>query len=97
MDAQQGRAPAPQWPDVRSDGQGADERPSPWRKVIDEISQKVGGRRDEIATIGSINWLRHAMEGQGANPNVVRNIIYRDKGTLNDKRALYVVLQRLRA
>lgn len=70
---------------------------SPWRTVIEEINQEVAGRRDEIATIGSINWLRHAMEQKRANPNVVRNIIYRDKGRLHDKRALYLVLQELRA
>jgi tetratricopeptide (TPR) repeat protein len=57
----------------------------------------VAGRRDEVATIGSINWLRHAMDLAGANSNVVRNIIYRDKGRLHDKRALYLILVDLRA
>lgn len=70
---------------------------SPWRAVIEQVTERVAGRRDEIATIGSINWLRHAMELKGANPNVVRNIIYRDKGRLHDKRALFQVLQQLRA
>ncbi len=42
--------------------------------------------------VGSINWLRQAMEAHGANPNVVRNIIYRDKGRLPDKRALFLIL-----
>src|SRR5690606_39025671 len=61
------------------------------------ITDLVAGRRDEVATIGSINWLRHAMAIKGANPNVVRNIIYRDKGRLHDKRALFLVLQELRS
>ncbi len=45
--------------------------------------------------LGSINWLRHEMEVRGANPNVVRNIIYRDKGKLPDKRALFAILDDL--
>ncbi|HLU82223.1 MAG TPA: hypothetical protein VKZ43_02370, partial [Trueperaceae bacterium] len=69
---------------------------SPWRPVIEEIGSVVDGRRDAVATIGSINWLRHAMDLAGANSNVVRNIIYRDKGRLHDKRALYLILVALR-
>jgi tetratricopeptide (TPR) repeat protein len=45
--------------------------------------------------LGSINWLRHQMEVRGANPNVVRNIIYRDKGKLPDKRVLFQILDDL--
>ena len=69
---------------------------SPWRSVFEETAKAAHGRRDEVATIGSINWLRHAMEQRGANPNVVRNIIYRDKGRLHDKRELYLILEDLR-
>ena len=71
-------------------------KPSPWRAVFEETAKAAHGRRDEVATIGSINWLRHAMERRGANPNVVRNIIYRDKGRLHDKRELYLILEDLR-
>ncbi len=35
------------------------------------------------------------MEARGANPNVVRNIIYRDKGKLADKRVLFGLLGEL--
>ena len=35
------------------------------------------------------------MESRGANPNVVRNIIYRDKGKLGDKRVLFEILDEL--
>ena len=45
--------------------------------------------------VGSINWLRAKMEQRGANPNVVRNIIYRDKGKLPDKRVLFEILDEL--
>lgn len=45
--------------------------------------------------LGSINWLRKQMELRQANPNVVRNIIYRDKGRLEDKRALFSILDDL--
>lgn len=65
---------------------------SPWREVFDSLRQLAAGKRDADGAIGSINWLRFAMERHGANPNVVRNIIYRDKGRLPDKRALYRVL-----
>lgn len=64
--------------------------------MFEETAKAAHGRRDEVATIGSINWLRHAMEKRGANPNVVRNIIYRDKGRLHDKRELYLILEDLR-
>lgn len=72
------------------------DKTSPWRPVFEETARAAKGRRDEVATIGSINWLRHAMELRGANPNVVRNIIYRDKGRLHDKRELYLIMEDLR-
>lgn len=53
------------------------------------------GRRDASGVVGSINWLRKQMELRGANPNVVRNIIYRDKGKLADKRVLFAILGEL--
>lgn len=72
--------------------QGKTGHESPWREVFDSLRQTAAGRRDADGAIGSINWLRFAMERHQANPNVVRNIIYRDKGRLPDKRALYRVL-----
>ncbi len=68
---------------------------SPWRPLFENVRQAVGHRRDEHGVVGSINWLRSAMEAHGANPNVVRNIIYRDKGRLPDKRALFAILDEL--
>ena len=68
---------------------------SPWRRLFEEVRRELGGRRDENGVLGSINWLRKAMEARGANPNVVRNIIYRDKGKLADKRALFELLSLL--
>lgn len=68
---------------------------SPWRSVFERVRREVGRRRDEHGSLGSINWLRHHMELRGANPNVVRNIIYRDKGKLPDKRTLYAILDDL--
>ncbi len=68
---------------------------SPWRPIFEEVRGAVGDRRDQVGVIGSINWLRHAMQERGANPNVVRNIIYRDKGKLPDKRALFEILDDL--
>ena len=69
--------------------------PSPWRAVYEQVRAELGHRRDEHGSLGSINWLRHHMERRGANPNVVRNIIYRDKGRLPDKQALYGILDEL--
>ena len=68
---------------------------SPWRAVYEQVRSEVGHQRDDHGSLGSINWLRHHMERRGANPNVVRNIIYRDKGKLADKQALYGILDDL--
>ncbi len=71
------------------------ETSSPWRPLFENVRLAIGQRRDEHGVVGSINWLRSAMEAQGANPNVVRNIIYRDKGRIPDKRALLGILDGL--
>ncbi len=68
---------------------------SPWRRIFEDVRESVGNERDEHGVLGSINWLRHQMEERGANPNVVRNIIYRDKGKLPDKRVLFQILDEL--
>ncbi len=68
---------------------------SSWRRIFEEVRRAVGHRRDETGVVGSINWLRKEMERRGANPNVVRNIIYRDKGKLADKRVLFTILRDL--
>ncbi len=68
---------------------------SPWRRIFEQVRGATGNQRDEHGTLGSINWLRKQMELRGANPNVVRNIIYRDKGRLEDKRALFSILDDL--
>jgi tetratricopeptide (TPR) repeat protein len=68
---------------------------SPWRAVFEEVRGVADKRRDEHGLVGSINWLRNQMERRGANPNVVRNIIYRDKGKLVDKRVLFEILNDL--
>ena len=68
---------------------------SPWRKLFEEVRRAAGNRRDELGVKGSINWLRQQMERREANPNVVRNIIYRDKGRTADKRALFEILGQL--
>ena len=68
---------------------------SPWRRLFEEVRALIGNRRDDQGMLGSINWLRKQMAQRGANPNVVRNIIYRDKGKLEDKRALYDILKTL--
>ena len=68
---------------------------SPWRAAFEQVRGASANERDEHGVIGSINWLRAQMERRGANPNVVRNIIYRDKGKLPDKRALFDILDEL--
>ncbi len=68
---------------------------SPWRRIFEDVRRHIGNKRDADGVIGSINWLRKHMELRGANPNVVRNIIYRDKGKLNDKRVLFDILNKL--
>ena len=68
---------------------------SPWRRIFEEVRHALDNRRDEHGVVGSINWLRKQMAIREANPNVVRNIIYRDKGRLADKRVLYTILNEL--
>src|SRR5690625_3425506 len=68
---------------------------SPWRAIFEQVRLAADNQRDEHGTLGSINWLRRQMELRNANPNVVRNIIYRDKGRLEDKRALFNILDEL--
>jgi len=68
---------------------------SPWRRIFEQVRQGVGNQRDAVGALGSINWLRHHMHERGANPNVVRNIIYRDKGRSPDKRVLFSILDEL--
>lgn len=71
------------------------ESASPWRTAFEQVRQASNGRKDEHGVRGSINWLRAQMLNRGANPNVVRNIIYRDKGRLEDKQALFDILSGL--
>lgn len=68
---------------------------SPWRRLLHAVRDAAGKQRDEHGIKGSINWLRKQMELRNANPNVVRNIIYRDKGRLSDKRVLFDILAEL--
>ncbi|MDQ3459776.1 MAG: hypothetical protein M3498_10830, partial [Deinococcota bacterium] len=68
---------------------------SPWRGIFEKVRGAAAGRRDEHGVAGSINWLRKQMALNGANPNVVRNIIYRDKGRVGDKRVLFDILNGL--
>jgi tetratricopeptide (TPR) repeat protein len=65
---------------------------SPWRALFEDVRRVAADERDDHGVVGSINWLRAQMERRGANPNVVRNIIYRDKGKLPDKRVLFEIL-----
>lgn len=67
------------------------QRPNPWRPVFDELREHYAGKTDERGAIASINWLRDEMRKYGGNPNIIRNIIYRNKGRMPDKRALYRV------
>ncbi len=68
---------------------------SPWRGLFETVRGALRNRRDEEGLVGSINWLRQQMTERGANPNVVRNIIYRNKGKLTDKRVLFALLGEL--
>lgn len=66
-----------------------------WRKAFEKVRKSIGNSRDEDGVVGSINWLRRHMEKRNANPNVVRNIIYRDKGKLKDKQILFDIFKTL--
>ena len=66
-----------------------------WRNLFETVRRALRNRRDDRGTVGSINWLRQGMAERGANPNVVRNIIYRNRGKPEDKRVLYGLLNEL--
>ncbi len=66
-----------------------------WRKAFEKVRSVIGNFRDDDGIVGSINWLRRHMEKRNANPNVVRNIIYRDKGKLKDKQILFDIFKNL--
>jgi len=68
---------------------------NPWRRIFEDVRRVLSNKRDASGVVGSINWLRKQMALRGANPNVVRNIIYRDKGKLADKRVLFDILSGL--
>ena len=68
---------------------------SPWRRIFEDVRRSVGNTRDGSGVLGSINWLRNQMKRRGANPNVVRNIIYRNRGRPKDKRVLFDILNQL--
>ena len=78
-----------------TDTTGSPHGTSPWRAIFEQVRRAGGNERDEHGVVGSINWLRAHMERRDANPNVVRNIIYRDKGKVLDKRVLFEILNDL--
>ncbi|GGJ75124.1 tetratricopeptide repeat protein [Deinococcus aquiradiocola] len=68
-----------------------------WQATLQTLRQQLPRTREAWGVRGSLRWLEEAMRARGASPSSVRNIVYRDIGTPQDKRALHGVLSELAA
>lgn len=63
-----------------------------WLKILEHLRPTLRGQRDEHGHVGSLRWLEKQMEAKNANPHAVRNIIYREIGTAEDKSTLFQII-----
>ncbi|MBB6100055.1 tetratricopeptide (TPR) repeat protein [Deinobacterium chartae] len=68
---------------------------TPWLDLLEPLRPALRGQRDDHGHVGSLRWLERKLEERGANPHAVRNILYREIGTPEDKLALFGVLREL--
>ncbi|WP_407539897.1 hypothetical protein Q0M94_00395 [Deinococcus radiomollis] len=66
-----------------------------WQAALNTLRPQLPRAREAWGVRGSLRWLEEAMRAQGANPSSVRNIVYRDIGTAQDKLALHGLLSEL--
>ncbi|MFC4453225.1 hypothetical protein [Deinococcus sonorensis] len=63
-----------------------------WQTALAQLRARLPRQREAWGVRGSLRWLEQAMHARGANPSAVRNLIYRDIGTPQDRVALHAVL-----
>ena len=68
-----------------------------WQAALKTLRPHLPRTREAWGVRGSLRWLEEAMRARGANPSSVRNIVYRDVGTAQDKLALHGLLSELAA
>ncbi len=66
-----------------------------WQAALKTLRPHLPRTREPWGVRGSLRWLEEAMRARGANPSSVRNIVYRDIGTAQDKLALHALLSEL--
>ncbi|WP_309570482.1 hypothetical protein [Deinococcus sp.] len=63
-----------------------------WKSVLGDLRRHLPPPASGRQQRGSLRWLEAEMRARGANPAALRNIVYRDIGTVADKAALHGIL-----
>ncbi|WP_412029101.1 hypothetical protein [Deinococcus yunweiensis] len=66
-----------------------------WKSVLTDLRRHLPPPASGRQQRGSLRWLEAEMRVRGANPAALRNIVYRDVGTVHDKAALHGILHDL--
>ncbi|KHG66470.1 hypothetical protein QT17_00560 [Thermus sp. 2.9] len=67
------------------------EAPTPWLRYLEELRPHLRGR-DHRGKRGSLRWLEALMTERGGRAGTVRNILYKDLGSPEEKERLYEVI-----
>ncbi|WP_018111109.1 hypothetical protein [Thermus igniterrae] len=65
--------------------------PTPWLRYLEDLRPHLGGR-DHRGKRGSLRWLEALMAERGGRSGTVRNILYKDLGSPEEKERLYGVI-----
>lgn len=66
-----------------------------WKTALAQLRAHLPPQTGSGPQRGSLRWLEAEMKARGGNPASLRNIVYRDVGTVTDKRLLSEVLHEL--
>ncbi|MCY1702793.1 hypothetical protein [Deinococcus sp. SL84] len=69
--------------------------PASWSEALTRLRAALPAQREGGHQVGSLRWLEKEIERRGGRGATVRNIIYRDLGTAEDKRRLAALLDDL--
>jgi len=64
---------------------------SPWLDLLAPLRERLTGR-DPWGKRGSLRWLEHALAARGGRGGSVRNILYKNLGSFEEKRRLFDLL-----
>ena len=68
-----------------------DKAATPWLRYLEELRPHLQGR-DHRGRKGSLRWLEALMAERGGRAGTVRNILYKDLGSPEEKERLYRIL-----